>query len=590
MPDVEQQAPGIRTTVREATADGVSVAQPGRLLIRLIRAGWSLNANHYSADVLRAAAANRAWPKGTLCYADHATDEEEAARPAGSIRNLAAVLTTDARWDEGEQALMAEARLFAPWRESITDMASAIGMSIRAWVTGEEGEVGGQSGFVVSEIIEGRSVDFVTVPAAGGGIVSVLEAVGNRMPTAEASSIGARIEAKVHTDWTVYADELYADGRLTRAERITLSSAVGDALAAFTARVEQDAPGVYARDLYDEIPDAEPTAMEEAPTDETRAALTNAIRAAYADADSKTWAWLKDFDPDKSIAWFEVDNPEGSTCWEQAYTVASDGTATLLGQRIEVQPHLVYRPVARGSGYGAEAAEPTTQTATAVAENVSDGAPPTAPNTPTEEEPVSGTQTGAPPVEAGTATVVDAPPANTTIAAPAQEAVQPHPQTVAALEAVTAQLAETQKALAALNARADQRDAENRALRNNARASEAVTAALRAPEFADVAAQIGPRVSARVLAAVPTTAEGAVDETKLAEAITAAAGDEATYVRTARAEALEAAGFGVPRGLGATPAAEAVDDGFDAELTSFFGDVLGMTTEQAKIATKGRVS
>lgn len=585
---------GQRTAVREATTGAARVTQPGHLLIRLIRSGWSLNDNYYPAEVLRRDGA-AAWPAGTLCFADHATDSEDEARPAGSIRNLAAVLTTPARWDDNEQALFAEARLFAPWREAITDMAETIGMSIRAWVTGGQGEVEGREGFVIDSIPEGRSVDFVTVPAAGGGIVSVFEAVGNRVSVGEASSIGARIEARLHTDWTVYADGLYADGRLTRKERITLSSAVGDALAAYTARVERDAPDVYRRDLWDDLP--EPTAADEAlrvteaPTDETRSALANAIRAAYTDADAKTWAWLRDFDPDRSVCWFEVHNEDGGACWQQTYQVGDDGQATLTGDRVEVVARTVYQPISSSSGTG-EAVSAAASTATAVTEHVTDGAPPTAPNPPTEGDPeMSGTQTGAPPVQAGTATVADTPPANTTeAAAPAQEAPRTDPQVTQALEAITTQLATMQERLAAETARADRRDAENQALRNNARASEAVTAALRAAEHSDVAGQIGPRVSARVLANVPTTSEGGVDEAALTEAIAAAITDEATYVRTARAEALEAAGVGVPRGLGSPPAAESVDDGFDAELGEFFTGTLGLSEAAAKIATKGRVS
>lgn len=588
-----------RTAVHEASIGGVKTTRPGRMLVRLIRAGISLNRNAYSEAVLVEAARNRAFPQGLGCYIDHASEEEEEAHPSGSVKNLAAVLTEDARWDEESQSLVAEVRLFAPWRETLTDMAEHIGMSIRAWVTGEHGTYEGREAFVVDRIEAGRSVDFVTVPAAGGAIVSVLEAVGNRVPAQEASSIGARIEARLHSDWTLYADNLYADGRLTRAERITLSSAVGDGLAAFTDRAERDAPGVYARDLWDEVPAAtaadEAQRATEAPTDETRTALANAIRAAHADQDEKTWAWLKDFDPEQSVAWFEIDDGEGSTCWQQSYTVGDDGTAALTGDRVEVVARTVYQPVTT-PGDTTEAAPAIPATATAVTEDVTDGAPPTAPNPPIEEEPVSGTQTGAPPVQAGTATVVDTPPANTTapaaetVTAPAQEAPRTDPQVTEALASITSQLAEMQQRLTAETARADQRDAENRALRNNAHASEAVTTALRAPEHGDVAAQIGPRVSARILAAVPTTAEGAVDETRLGEAITAAIADEATYVRTARAEALEAAGVGIPRGLGGAPATEAVDDGFDAELGEFFSDVLGMTEAQSKVAVKGRTN
>jgi hypothetical protein len=488
-----------RLVVREATVSGATITQPGRLAVRLIRAGWSLNGNYYPAEVLRRDGP-AAWPKGTLCYVDHATDEEDAARPAGSVRNLAAVLTTDARWDEQEQALMAEARLFAPWREAITDMADTIGMSIRAWVTGENGERDGRQGFIVQSIPEGRSVDFVTKPAAGGGIVSVLESVGNQIPAAEARNVGAWLESRLHLALTQLGDDMYGDGRLTRTERITLSSAIGEALQAWTARVEADAPQLFQRDLWDE-----PSGPETATADEA---------------------------------------PDGAGPEEDS---APDPTP--------------------------ETAEP------AATPDVTDGVPPTAPNPPTsEEEPdMSGPDTGTPPVQAGAAADADTPTTSS------QESVE----TVRALEAVTARLAEMQQALAAVTARADQRDAENRALRNQGRATEAVNTALRAAEHADVAAQIGPRVTSRILADLPTTSDGTVDEARLAETITAVIADEATYVRAARAQALEDAGVGLPRGLGAAPVREA-NDGFDGELSDFFGNVLGLSTEAAQIAVKGR--
>lgn len=488
-----------RVAVREADTSGATVTKPGRLAIRLIRAGWSLNSTYYPAEVLRRDGPT-AWPKGTLCYVDHATEEEDAARPSGSIRNLAAVLTTDARWDDAEQALMAEARLFAPWREVITDMADTIGMSIRAWVTGEHGEREGRQGFIVASIPEGRSVDFVTKPAAGGGIVSVLESVGNQVPAAEARNIGQWMESRLHLRLTEIGDEMYGDGRLTRQERIVLSAAIGDALQAWVARVEQDAPQLFQRDLWDEPPTPQTVQADEAPS---------------------------------------VSQPDTPP------------------------------PVPRA---------PADNT-----RDVTDGDPPTAPNPPNKEDPPMGTTTGTPPAEAGTAPVADT---ATTQSAPAVEAQ--HVDVQAAVQAaiaeaigpLTQQLATMQQALA-------EQETQNRILRNRERASEAVTAALRAAEHADVAAQIGPRVTARVLDAVPTTAEGAVDETALAERISQVIADEAAYVRAARAEALEAAGVGLPYGLGAARQDAQADDGFEQELAAFFG-VLGMTEAQAKIAARGR--
>lgn len=260
-------APGdtpTRVEVREATTGGATPTPTGRLLIRLIRAGWSANGNLYTAEVLRRAAAERMYPAGTLCYADHATDEEDATRPSGSIKNLAGVLETDARWDEGEQSLFAEARLFTPWRDPILDMAESIGMSIRAWVVGGHGERDGRSGFVVEQIVGGRSVDFVTVPAAGGGIVTVLEAVGNTVPVQEARNCGNWFEAQIHSGFTGIADRMFGDGYLTRDERIGLSSAIGDALDAFSSRLTADYPNLYSRDPWQEPEPTEPTAAAEA--------------------------------------------------------------------------------------------------------------------------------------------------------------------------------------------------------------------------------------------------------------------------------------------------------------------------------------
>jgi hypothetical protein len=63
------------------------------------------------------------------------------------------------------------------------------------------------------------------------------------------------------------ADDMAAEGRLTREERIQMSSAVGDALAAFVANLEANAPQLYQRDLWDE-PTA-PAVSEGAPAPTT---------------------------------------------------------------------------------------------------------------------------------------------------------------------------------------------------------------------------------------------------------------------------------------------------------------------------------
>lgn len=73
---------------------------------------------------------------------------------------------------------------------------------------------------------------------------------------AEARTIGAWFESRLHLSFTAMADDMYGCGQLTREERIALSSAIGDALAGFTSAVEKTAPQLYQRDIYDGPPEA----------------------------------------------------------------------------------------------------------------------------------------------------------------------------------------------------------------------------------------------------------------------------------------------------------------------------------------------
>jgi len=172
-------------------------------------------------------------------------------RPAGSLTKLASVMTKDAYYDPARKALMGETRIFAPWREALTDMADHIGVSIRVMAEGEDGRAEGKDGWIVSALAEGRSVDYVTKPAAGGAIVAVLESV-NPQTVAEARNIGVWMESRLHLALTQLADDMYGNGRLSREERIAVSGALGDALKAYTTRV---GGGPFPTELCDQLGD-----------------------------------------------------------------------------------------------------------------------------------------------------------------------------------------------------------------------------------------------------------------------------------------------------------------------------------------------
>lgn len=224
---------------------------PGRFLVQLITPGWG-SSGYYAQDVLESAARDRIWPAGTHMYLDHPTESETWERPERSVKDLVAVLEEDARWDPTRGALVAEARVFSRWRQPLAEMLDAIGVSIRGAAEGDLGEVDGRTGRVFTRLVEGTSVDFVTKAGRGGRVLQILEST--RTSTQEARNVGQWVESRIHRDFTVLADEMFGDGRLTRDERITLSGGIGDALAAFVARIEADAPGLYERDIWDEPP------------------------------------------------------------------------------------------------------------------------------------------------------------------------------------------------------------------------------------------------------------------------------------------------------------------------------------------------
>ncbi len=66
----------------------------------------------------------------------------------------------------------------------------------------------------------------------------------------EARNTGEWLEARIHLMFTEIADGMFGEGRLTRDERITLSSGIGAALDAFRAKLEAGAAQLYSRDPY----------------------------------------------------------------------------------------------------------------------------------------------------------------------------------------------------------------------------------------------------------------------------------------------------------------------------------------------------
>lgn len=555
----------------------VAPSAGGTMLVQLISAGWG-SSGYYSDGLLREAATAKRFPSGLPMYLDHPTETEDRERPERSVRDLAAVLTEDARYDDSRKALVATAKSMPTYRHLLgdKDFCEAVGLSIRAGGLAELGEADGRKGLIVREITEANSVDYVTKAGRGGKVLALMESARTDAKAAvlrEARNVGAWLESRLHLALTQMADDMYGDGRLTREERIALSSALGDGLQAYTAGVEKSAPQLFQRDLWatpDDKTLAESLRLKETTTDETRAALQDAVSDAYGGKD--IYCWVRDFDPDKSLVWFSVSDDTDSDTFQQGYgtTGADTGvSAELTGARTQVTAQTVYVPVppdeaaeedAEDGIAAVESAAPTTT-------DVTEGAPPTGSPHPIEEETaMAETQTGAPPAQAGTATVADA-----AVEIQAREAAEAaRSKAVEERDTALREADEAKRELAALKARESARPIATTKL-----AESDLPAAARA------------RVLASVERQVPLTEALALDEARLTALIEAEATAEKAYL----ADLAEADGAGKVQGFGQAAAVQPAEKTFNTEPSTALVEAYtsrGMSAEAARLAALGR--
>jgi hypothetical protein len=134
--------------------------------VKLISPGTGSTA-HYPAAVLEASADK--FKAGTLMFWNHPTMAEESARPEGNLDNLAAILTSNARWDANGAkgpGLYAEAKVMADYAQKVEERAPHIGLSIRAGGKGTGRLVEGKPELASIDYVE--SVDYVTKAGRGG--------------------------------------------------------------------------------------------------------------------------------------------------------------------------------------------------------------------------------------------------------------------------------------------------------------------------------------------------------------------------------------------------------------------------------------
>jgi hypothetical protein len=154
----------------------VSEASRTSYPIKLISPGTGSTA-HYPAAVLERDGP-KVFKKGTLMFWNHPTMAEESARPEGDLNNLAAIMTSDARWEANGPkgpGLYAEAKVMADYAQRVEERAPSIGLSIRAGGRSDGTTIDGKP--VLKSLTYAESVDYVT--KAGRGGLALAEAARN---------------------------------------------------------------------------------------------------------------------------------------------------------------------------------------------------------------------------------------------------------------------------------------------------------------------------------------------------------------------------------------------------------------------------
>lgn len=172
--------------LHESFSPEASSLGDGKYRIRIIVPGQGSSGIYTAENLAESAPLFKA---GTEMFIDHPTETEEWARPERSIRDYAGVFLEDATVGE-DGALYTVCKVFSGVNGLIKDKWEHIGVSINAWCADPISEDG-----IVPPIAGVRSVDFVTIPGAGGAIIDLLESNRNDNYVKEAG-MDKEIESK----------------------------------------------------------------------------------------------------------------------------------------------------------------------------------------------------------------------------------------------------------------------------------------------------------------------------------------------------------------------------------------------------------
>jgi hypothetical protein len=131
---------------------------------------------YYTVESLKQAAADKIFHKGLQNFFDHPTEDETERSGTGSTLKLASVLESDAVYEEDGvdgPGLYADVKAFADTKPFLVERWKNIGNSIRAAVVRSKEKLEGVP--IVNRFAKALSVDYVSMPGAGGKLVTLYE-------------------------------------------------------------------------------------------------------------------------------------------------------------------------------------------------------------------------------------------------------------------------------------------------------------------------------------------------------------------------------------------------------------------------------
>jgi len=185
IPDKRTILVGDVMRVRESAAPS---SKPGTIEIHIIQPGRG-SSGYYTEEKLKKACEAGVYPKGMLQHFDHPTRQQEEDQPARSVNTLAAVLAEAGHyetegWDKSPEnptgaGIYATADVRPDRLEDVKWLSGKIGVSHYVEGIAEENVMcpDGKKGNLIKELFPSpfNSVDFVTIPGAGGHSRSVAE-------------------------------------------------------------------------------------------------------------------------------------------------------------------------------------------------------------------------------------------------------------------------------------------------------------------------------------------------------------------------------------------------------------------------------